>query len=111
MRFLVFPTLLAVGAAQNPCEERLKEVEARLTTARATAHGVVYHAPELAAFELPIVAGAAPLQFKGAVVQIGVGRAWLDGAPVPGSTARERLATLSARINKLWDNYRLLQPK
>jgi hypothetical protein len=111
MHLLDVVTLLAVGIAGTPCEERLREMEARLAPARAAAHGAVYHAPELAGFEPPIAAGATPLEFKGAVVQIGVGRAWLDGAPVPGSTARERLATLSAGINKLWDNYRLLHPQ
>jgi hypothetical protein len=104
-------TLLAVGAAGDPCQEQLKGVEARLTTARASAHGAVYHAPELAAFEPAIVAGAVPLEFRGTVVQIGVGQAWLDTKPVPGATARERLATVSAAIDKLWDNYRLVQPK
>jgi hypothetical protein len=68
MGLLAVLPLLAVGAAGNPCEEHLKEVESRLTTARTTAHGAVYNAPELAAFEPPVVAGAAPLEFKGAVV-------------------------------------------
>jgi hypothetical protein len=111
MHSLSVLALAAASAAGNPCEERLREVEARLSAAHANARGVVYHAQELPAFEPATVAGAAPLESKMVVVQIGVGRAWLDGDPASGLTMRERLATLSARINKLWDNYRLLQPK
>jgi hypothetical protein len=110
MHLLGVCLLVAVAAAGKPCEERLKEVEARLAAARVKARGVVYHAPELDSLEPPIVAGGEPLEFKGIVVQIGVGRAWLDGDPAPGSTLRERLATLSAKIDELWAKYRLLRP-
>jgi hypothetical protein len=102
--------LFAAGVAGKPCQGRLKEMETRLTVARAKVTGPVYHAPDLEGFEPAIAAGGLPLVSRGMVVQIGLGRAWLNGKPIPGSNARERLSWLSAELARNWDIYRMLQP-
>jgi hypothetical protein len=81
-----------------------------LAARRAAVRGWTRLVPNLEGFEIA-VAAVKPLEFKGIFVQMSESDLWLDQEPIPGADRASKLKELSARIAKIWNNYKLLYPK
>jgi hypothetical protein len=85
-------------------------MEATLKVARDGVRGWVRPVPHLEGLEVARTAMVKPLEFKGLVVQVSGAGLWLDQTPIPGPDRASQLRELSARLAKIWSNYRMLYP-
>jgi hypothetical protein len=81
-----------------------------LAARRAAVRGWTRLVPNLEGFEIA-VAAVKPLEFRGIFVQMSESDLWLDQEPIPGADRASKLKDLSARVAKIWNNYKLLYPK
>jgi hypothetical protein len=98
-------------AGDDACRARLKQMDTILAARRAAVRGWTRLVPRLEGFEIASVAAVKPLESAGIFVEMSESDLWLDLEAIPGADRASKLRELSARIEKLWNNYKLLHPK